>query len=212
MRLLLYLKKLLLNGWYWEHNDVSPKYINMKWYQLIKPTIPQIIIIIISVFAVLKWLPKGFSNDFVGYINATLAILVGLYLTLIISFFDKFNPDEFNQKNTTVRQQDDLILKKNYYLQFTSLTTYSIVLAIFCILLLSVTLLSEHLQVNIPCSNLQKSLHQKEYCSLMKDCLILLYRGCVIYFLLDILYISTYTITSVYSYIVGEYNKIKVKK
>lgn len=212
MKLLLYLKKLLLNGWYWEHNDVSPKYIGMKWYQLIKPTMPQIIITIISGFAVLQWLPTGFNNDFIGYINATLAILVGLYLTLIISIFDKFNPDEFKQKNVTTPQEDDLILKKNYYLQFTSLTTYSIVLAIFCILLLSISLLSENLHINISYNNLQESWHQKEYYSLMKDCLILLYRGIIIYFLLDILYISTYTITSVYSYIVGEYDKIKIKK
>lgn len=202
-----YLKKLIKNGHLWQYTDVLGH--GKKPRLFFMPT--QIFILLASVSSALFLLNSGFDKDFTGYTNAALAIITGLYLTIIISLFEKNNKDDFTSKGLTQKQKDDLRLKKNFLIQFTSLASYSIILALLCLVLLSLSLQFDFFNQRI-CIELVKSMYStEEYSELAKACLIVIYRCAIVYFLFDIVYISTYIISSAYSYIVGDYDKNKIE-
>ena len=206
MKPLSYLKKLIKNGHYWQYTDVRNKgrkpklfFLPMQW-----------IIILLSVVMSVCVLNNGFSDEFVGYTNAVLAILTGLYLAVVISIFDKFDREEFTKNGLTERQKNNLKLKKNFFIQFTSLTTYSIIIALFCLGLLSLSLLFKSFNTLITIDILIKKWQEAYYICFIKMFAITLYRVILMYFLINIIYISSYIISSVYSYIVGEYDSAKI--
>lgn len=207
MKSAYYLKKLIKNGYCWQYTDVLG---NKK-----KPTLfflpAQMLILLVSGFSVVFLLNNGFDKDFTGYTNAALAIITGLYLTIVISLFEKHNKDDFSCNGLTEKQKDNLRLKKNFLIQFTSLASYSIILALTCLILLSVTLQFDYLNQCICIKRILSLYNGEDYCGLTEVFAIIVYRWAILYFLLDIVYISTYIISSAYSYIVGEYDKNKIE-
>lgn len=88
----------------------------------------------------LFFLKEGFSNDFVSFIASILSILVGLFITALIFSFDKFyNPSKKEYPNSMDKLWDTQ--SYNYYKKFSYLTSYTIVLSIFTLLLLSINVL-----------------------------------------------------------------------
>lgn len=206
MNPLYYLRKLIRNGHYWQYTNVlnkskKPKYffLRLQWF-----------FIVVSIATVMSFLNKGFNNEFVGYTNAVLAILTGLYLTVVISLFDKFNKDEFTKTGLTETQQNNLKIKKNFFIQFTSLTAYSIIISLFCLGLLSLSLLFESLDAQVTIKILIQNWQETKYLCFFALLGIALYRVVVLYFLINIIYLSSYILSSAYSYIVGEYDKTKI--
>lgn len=205
MNVKYYLCNLINQGHFWQHTDVNGNGQRPKFYFL--PF--QWLMIILSVFITLYYLPKGFNDTFVGYIIASLSIFVGLFLTLILTVYDKFQKIDFSLARYKENDQIELIRLKNFFKQFTSLTTYSILLSIISILLLSFFILfkfsTKEITINIAI-NSTNDLKQ-----LVKILILLFHRITTLYFLLDFVIITIYAITSIYSFIISEFDKIKLK-
>ena len=210
MKPLYYLKKLIKNGHYWQYTDVlnngkKPKmfFLPLQW-----------IIIAASILIAIFFIDDGFSNEFVGYTNAVLAILTGLYLSVIVNLFAKFDKEKLIKKMSkqklTVMQKNNLIARKNYFIQFTSLTMYSILIALFCLVMLSLSLLFESFDTRVSIDTLKENWQIVQYSCLLKLLVIIFYRIILLYFLINLVYLSSYIVSSVYSYIVGEYNEVKI--
>src|SRR5688572_3331108 len=88
----------------------------------------QIIAIIVAV-ASLFILPKGFSENFAGFTISFLGIFVGLFSTIVISLHDKSKSlfDDYSKQDEKEKVRRKII--RNYMVQFTGLTSYSILLA-----------------------------------------------------------------------------------
>ena len=71
---------------------------------------------------------NGINRDFAGYIIAALSIFIGLNINLIIMIFDKFNSTNFDVSNKPYIDKVRLLKRRNFFMQYTSLTAYSIIL------------------------------------------------------------------------------------
>ena len=87
---------------------------------------------------------NGINRDFAGYIIAALSIFIGLNINLIIMIFDKFNSTNFDVSNKPYIDKVRLLKRRNFFMQYTSLTAYSIILSIVLILFLSLCFSSDY--------------------------------------------------------------------
>lgn len=204
-----YLANLIKEGHKWQYLNINGKgkspllyFTGLQW-----------VVILISGFGVVS-LPLGFNKDFIGYTIASLSIFIGLFLTLILSVFDKFQTFVENNKSQDKTEKTKIILiqRRNFSKQFTSLTSYSIILSIFCIFLLSLSLLFESFNANIYTYSLTKwaEIQPKNILLLLKIFGLAFYRFCLIYFLLDFLLITLYAVTSIFSFIMINYDSEKI--
>lgn len=195
-----YIKRLLKDGQKWQYTDIWEREEKPRFYF----TKTQYIIIAISILTTL-YLNKGFPESFVNYVMTTLSIFVGLFLTLILSAFDKFKALPKIER-PTYDEQDYLKTRKNFFKQFTSLTAYAIVLSLLCIVLLGIVSLSSSFNdclLNYPYAAPTK----ENVLRLLKVLLKSIYNGVIIYFLLDFLIIVFYAVTSIHAYMQVEFNK-----
>ena len=203
-----YIKKLICDGHKWQYcgingNGVKPKYFFSSVQLLIS-----CIAIIGAIF-----LKNGFNKDFIGYIIASLSIFIGLFLTLILTVFDKFQRIDFNKPHLTEQEEVSLIQTKNFFIQFTALTSYSILIALFCIVLLSASLLFNYFNQDI--TQYELAIKNINFIKILNFSIVLsvfLYRIIIIYFLFDFLIIVVYALTSIYDFITLEIEKVKVRK
>jgi hypothetical protein len=195
-----YLFKLIQDGQKWQYIDINGKGKKPSYYF----TSVQWVLLLLSIIT-FYFLKKGLNNDFVGYIINALSIFVGLFLTLILAVFDKFKGlEKISQPTETDKLY--LIQRTNFFKQFTSLTGYAIIIAILCILLLSITFATEIFKLNI----FHDSLFVPSFFSFSINCYLFLsalYNITVIYFLLDFLLIVIYAVTAMHTYMMIEYNK-----
>lgn len=156
---------------------------------------------------------KGITSDFAGYIISGLSLFVGLLFTLAVSLFDKFNNVDFSQYKESVNI--DLypigVRLKNYFKKTIILTLYTSLIAIVCIVMLSVIYLSESLQVSIDIFAFVQAPLEYGILYIIRTVFIFLYRVAIFYFLFNFLYITKQMITSFYDYMVSEIDKIKLK-
>jgi|SRR5699024_2621804 len=87
-------------------------------------------------------LKNGFSESFVSYVSSVLSILVGLFITALIFSFDKFY-EPSNEENPNSRIKLWETQAHNYAKKFAYITSYTIVLSIFTLVLLAVSALFE---------------------------------------------------------------------
>ena len=200
-----YLCNLINQGHFWQYTDVNGRGKKPKFYFL--PF--QWFALFLSIYITIYFLPTGFNETFVGYIIASLSIFVGLFLTLILTVYDKFQKIDFSLAKFNDIDQIELVRIKNFFKQFTSLTTYSILLSISCILLLSFFILFKfsikEITIDIVTNN------SSDYKQLIKIFILLSHRIITLYFLLDFVMITIYAITSIYGFIISEFDKIKLK-
>jgi len=195
-----YLLKLIRDGQKWQYIGIHGKGKKPSYYF----SAIQWVLLLFSVIA-LYFFKKGLSSDFVGYIINALSIFVGLFLTLILSVFDKFKALSQIPQPTEI-DKEYLKQRTNFFKQFTSLTGYAIIIAIFCILLLSITFTTGIFKLNI----FHDSFFIPSFFSFSINgylFLSALYNITVIYFLLDFLLIVIYAVTSMHTYMMIEYNK-----
>ena len=203
-----YLNKLINEAHEWQNTDINGNLIPCRWFFL--PI--QWIFIFLSILITILIITEGLNKDFIGYIIAALSIFIGLFVSIILSLNDRFYPlliESLNRKLTD-KEKINLIRKKNYIKQFTSLTTYSILLAILCIILLSLSLVIGSFRIHISLNTLTESFEIHKYYIFCKYLLIIVYRIIVLYFLFDFILITVYAITSMYNYIIVEYDKIEI--
>ena len=157
--------------------------------------------------------PKGIDANFAGYIISGLSLFAGILFTLAVSLFDKFNNVDFTQYKESVNA--DLYSLgarlKNYFKKSIILTLYTAILAIGCILMLSLVFMLDGLQQDVNIIVMFKNWCQYDWHFLIKAGLIVLFRLVLFYMLLNFIYITKQMITSFYDYMISEIDKIKLK-
>ena len=173
----------------------------------------QWIILVLSVAANIV-LQEGYNTDFCGSVISGLSLFVGIFFTFIIALYGKFNDIDFSQFHINVSEDKRTIgiRLKNYFKKTTVLSLYLILLSIICILLLSCTLLFDSFfNQNINPLEIFKTFQVNSICCFVQAIVIFIYRSVVFYFLIDFVLMTVYLTSSIYDYIISEYNKVKLK-
>ena len=179
------------------------------------------IILIISIIVTMM-VENGINRDFAGYIIAALSIFIGLNINLIIMIFDKFNSTNFDVSNKPYIDKVRLLKRRNFFMQYTSLTAYSIILSIVLILFLSLCFSSDYsmsisaIDIFTICKDMVISYLSliwswEAFEEVLKLLFILIFRCLTYYFLFYYLLILLYSIGSAYAYISQEFKNRKIE-
>lgn len=201
---------LLKDAHKWEYTEIND---NKEKSQRKKPkfffTRFQWVLLLISVCCTVLC-PNGLNSDFAGYIISGMSLFVGLLFTLVVSLFDKFNDTDFEKYKRT--NNADLypigVRLKNFFKKSIILTLYTAIIAIACILMLALILMSDKMNTPI---DVFSAVQFYTDCGIMfciKAALLLVYRTILFYLLLNFIYITKQMITSFYDYMVSEIDKI----
>lgn len=174
-------------------------------------TSTQYIAFLISVCSIFL-LPKGFTDNFAGYIISFLGIFIGLFTGIVIALFDKSKSllDGYD----LLDQPEKLKIKqtRNYIVIFSGLTSYGILLALVTIVLLSLCLLNEKFRIDLHHYPIVKNLSEINPQAIyrgLKVMILIIHRFFIMYFLINFFIITTYSFTSYFSYLSSEYKKLK---
>lgn len=199
------LQPLIKGGQQWQFININgdeskPKFYfsDIQWF-----------LIVVSILAIFK-LQKGLSKDMVGYIISAFSISVSLFMSLLVSIFDKFENTELLPKSKTEDEIIRLIQKKNFFKRFISITSYLVVLSIFIILLCSLNYVFD-LSGNINYGQLIFNIKQIDLGLTIKNSLVIIYRVTLNYFLLNYLLMTLFVTSSAYEYYISEIDKRKIK-
>jgi len=156
-----------------------------------------------TISGILVYLLKdGFSSDFVSYASSVLSILVGLFITALIFSFDKFyqSQDNLDTADSISKLWDKQAY--NYAKKFAYITSYTIVLSIFTLVLLAVNaLFKEATSLNI--LSLRLDFDNININSLKLFCIalfLIIQRFFVLYWLLKIMYNTLFIVSSMVQY------------
>jgi len=206
-----YLGELVKDGHKWQHINVKGENVPPIFLGFSKI---QLFVIFISILCS-YFLSNGFNKDFIGYVMASLSVFIGLFLSLILTMFDKFKQVDFAPNNPSYSDIQYLKKTKNFFKQFTALTSYSIIISILCIILLGFSLAGEFFNTVTTKISFISSFEEMKKENILLCCVYsinYLYRAVVIYFLLDFLLLVLFAISSSYKYISIEYDKQKIKQ
>ncbi|MBD9179631.1 MAG: hypothetical protein EGP82_10745 [Odoribacter splanchnicus] len=205
MKIKAYILFLIKKGHYWQYTNILGEGKRPKFFF----NSAQWSIIVIS-FLFVYSLPKGLNNEFIDYTITAFSIFVGLFLALILSVYDKFQKINFAIRYN-VLEKTDLIKIKNFFKQFTALTTYSILISILSIILLLLMTLYDFFKLDI--SQYSWTFISKDsLICFLKLFLLCLVRGFACYFILDFMLLALYAISSMFGFINKEYDKVKIKE
>ncbi|VDH16153.1 Uncharacterised protein [Algoriella xinjiangensis] len=189
-----------------ETNSIENKGIdgnNLKGYVSIR-----FICLILTLFGLIL-LNKGFDKDFSGYLISALSIYIGLVMTLITFMFDKFNSKDFSYDN--VDEKEKLILLKNFYKKFITISSQAVFNSIICIFLLSISLSIS--KMNIDIIKVLKGIDIKkeiDFWLSIKMFLILSYRAYTLYVIFRLFFRVIYIVVSSFNYFNKEMDKMKI--
>lgn len=150
------------------------------------------------------FLKQGFSNDFVSFVSSVLSILVGLFITALIFSFDKFyEPSKEEHPSSRIKLWETQAY--NYAKKFAYITSYTIVISIFTLVLLSVSaLFGEKTRIDFGklefcfnCISLHNRLPIKLF---VLACFLAVQRFFVLYFLLKVMYNTLFIVSSMVQY------------
>lgn len=196
--------------------DEITKFKKRNYFRVLKFA-SLVIAIILTVFV-----STGINKDFAGYIISALSIFIGLNISLIIMLFDKFNSTNFDTNNKTYKDKVKLLKHRNFFMQFTSLTAYSIILSLVLIVLLSICF-SQHFTSSISISEKIAYVWEmmktdwtpgwswKIFMFALWQATILVIRCFTYYLLFYFIIILFYSVGSAYAYISQEYENKKIE-
>ena len=170
----------------------------------------QWVIAVISCLLLFK-LTKGITTIVMGYIMSAFAISVSLFMSLLVSIFDKFEKTNFEQYNKSEDEIVRLIQKKNFFKRFISITSYLVVLSILIIILCSGTMLFNLSEKDISYKSFTYIVSNIDIILTLKNIIVILYRICLNYFLLNYLFLTLFITGSAYEYYMSEMNKNKIE-
>lgn len=168
--------------------------------------------VFISISLILVFLLKnGFSSSFVSYISSVLSILVGLFITALIFSFDKFyEPGKEENPNSRIKLWETQAY--NYAKKFAYITSYTIVLSIFTLVLTSLSALFE--------KETQLNFFELSFCSecisfgefgwlklFANALLVAIQRFFVLYWLLRIMYNTLFIVGSMVQYMTAKIDR-----
>ena len=201
-------KKILLplikGGQQWQGIDINGHEIKPKFYF----SNIQWVLILMSILTLLK-LKTGLSKEMIGYVISAFAISVSLFMSLLISIFDKFENTDLSTKGKTEDDLTRLVQKKNFFKRFISITSYLVVLSIFIILLCSLNYIF-NLTDNIDFHQFTLNFEKIDILLTLKNSLIICYRIILNYFLLNYLLLTLFVASSAYEYYISEIDKHKI--
>lgn len=204
-----YLKNVISNSHKWQKVNIEDKNgisnIKAKFYKF---SFCQWIFII-SAILICLFVKSPLNENIVSFIINVFAILIGLLSALLIIIFDKFGDIVLPSKTDYEIAYYKKVIR--YFQQFNTLTTYSILIAIGVIILLSINYISEGFMIETSICDVFYHIYSSDYENIsiefiIKAIAVNLYRIVIIYFILDFFYILTYSISSIYSYFNSVYS------
>lgn len=196
-----YLKVLLIDGHFWQRTNVSGKEEKYKYY------FSGIQLFILAISIILAVITSSFSTDFIGYLLASFSIFIALFLQLIVSVYTKFGDLTFDV--STENKQVTAIQIKNFSKQFTSLMSYSIIIAVFCAILLGTSLVTDYFNIE----NLYLIIGDfSSWQIIVRNAFGLIYKSVLFYFLFDFFYLLIYGVSSFYSFMKKDFDSKKIKE
>jgi len=199
------LRPLIRGGHAWQHitiNGAENKpyffFTNTQWFLLLLSCI------------VLFRLTKGISEEIIGYVMGAFSISVSLFMSLLISIFDKFENTRFENEEKTEDEIIHLTQKKNFFKRFISITSYLVVLSILVIVLCSFTyLFNLSVRIVLP-ETLISDWKQIDWVLTIKNTILVTYRVTLNYFLLNYLLLTLFITGSAYDYYISEMERRKI--
>jgi len=199
------IKPLIKGGQDWQFiningQDEKPRFYfsNIQW-----------IILIISSLILFK-LTKGISKDVIGYVMSAFSISVSLFMSLLVSIFDKFENTTFESLSRTEVEIVRLKQKKNFFKRFISITSYLVILSILVIVLCSLTFIFNISVREIEYENFTLQLKEIDLFLTLKSALIIAYRITLNYLLLNYLFLTFFITGSAYEYYMSEMDRRKI--
>lgn len=199
------IKPLIRGGQDWQSININgidekPKlyFSNVQWF-----------ILLISSFILIK-LTKGISKDIIGYVMSAFSISVSLFMSLLVSIFDKFENTKFETTSKTEEDITRLKQKKNFFKRFISITSYLVVLSILVIILCSLTYIFNISVREIETRTFTLKWPEIDMLLTFKNSVILAYRIALNYFLLNYLFLTFFITGSAYEYYISEMDRRKI--
>jgi hypothetical protein len=199
------LAPLIKKGHDWQHTsingDVKKPFL---WF-----SDAQIFLILISAGILFK-LDKGISEEIIGYVMAAFSISVSLFMSLLVSIFDKFENTKFETESKTAEEITRLIQKKNFFKRFISITSYLVLLSILVIVLCSLTYMFNLPVRSITPSNFTLDWAKVDLILTLKSSFIIVFRVTLNYFLLNYLFLTLFITGSAYEYYMSEMDRNRI--
>lgn len=200
------IKPLIKGGQDWQSININgidekPRFYfsNVQWA-----------ILIISSVILLK-LTRGISKDIIGYVMSAFSISVSLFMSLLVSIFDKFENTKFETSEKTENDIARLKQKKNFFKRFISITSYLVVLSILVIVLCSLTYIFNISAREVKLSSFTIKWTAIDWVLTLKNSIIFLYRLTLNYFLLNYLFLTFFITGSAYEYYISEMDRRKIE-
>lgn len=204
--LFYYTKELITGAWEWQYKGVSGKGAKPKLFF----TRFQVLSLCISVAYLFLTIDKvAFNKDFINYMITSFSIFVGLFVSILIMFFDKLSSLKAPGNNV-----NELIIyrhSRNFFYQFTYLTTYNIFIAILLLVLLIIPLLFDGF--NLPLKTTWLFVKSNSIFDLRTSLKILkataysLHKVCTLYFILDFFFIAIFSISSITKFTITNFER-----
>jgi len=156
-------------------------------------------------------IPNGLSSDLIGYVIAAFSISVSLFMSLLVSIFDKFENTQFDTHNKIKDEIDRLKQKKNFFKKFISVTSYLVILSIVILILCGAFFVIPGLDKKISVHNLTYHFHEIDFKLTFKNIGILVYRFILFFMLLNYLLLTAFITASAYDYYISEINNKKIE-
>jgi hypothetical protein len=199
------IKPLIKGGQEWQYitingEDKKPRFYfsNIQW-----------VILALSSIILLRLL-NGISKEVVGYVISAFSISVSLFMSLLVSIFDKFENTSFELLQKTEPEIVRLKQKKNFFKRFISITSYLVALSILVIILCSLTYLFNLSDRQINPETFTLDWKSIKIMLTIKNSIVIIYRIVLNYFLLNYLFLTFFITGSAYEYYMSEMNRHKV--
>ncbi len=199
------IKPLIKGGQDWQFISINGVETKPKFYF---SNIQWILLLLSS--AILFKLTKGISKDVVGYVMSAFSISVSLFMSLLVSIFDKFENTDFDTHQKTEEEITRFKQKKNFFKRFISITSYLVILSILIIVLCSLTYIFNLSVRDITRNSFTLEWKQVDLILTTKNALLISYRIALNYFLLNYLFLTFFITGSAYEYYMSELNIRKI--
>lgn len=199
------IKPLIKSGHEWQFIDINGQINKPKFYF----SGIQWSILIGSTLILLK-LTNGITDDLIGYVMSAFSISVSLFMSLLVSIFDKFENTNFENALKTEEEIIRLKQKKNFFKRFISVTSYLVILSILIIVLCSLTYIFKISNYTISFNEITFNIKEIDFALTLRNALVLLYRITLNYFLLNYLFLTFFITGSAFEYYMSELNRRKI--
>lgn len=199
------LKHLIINGNKWQFINLDGSESKPKYY------LSDIQWAILVISLLLNFLlTGGYPSEFMGYVLSAFAISVSLFMSLLVSIFDKFENTDFSKKQKSEAEIIRLYLKKNFFKKFISITSLLIVLSIAIILMCGLSYFINLSHVVSPTS-FSLNLREIDLFLTIKSIFIIAYRSILNFMLFNYLLLTVFIASSAYEYYISEISQKRIE-